>query len=287
MVKLTLGILHPGEMGISLAASAKNTGHDVYWVSAGRSDKTRTRAQGQGLEDAGTLEKLCNTCPVIVSVCPPHAAEEQAQAVLACGFKGIYVDANAISPQHTRHLYKLMSDAGIAFIDGGVIGPPAWKPGTTWLYLSGTDSERIPPYFASGPLQTGIIGEGIGEASALKMCYAAFNKGSISLLCAVLAAAEQLGVREDLLAHWEQEGSYLAGGRAEKRVESVIRKAWRFTGEMDEIAETFEHTGVTGEFHRAAKHLYELLVQYRDISETPPIQEILKAMVQSGADVIR
>ena len=284
MTKLSLGILHPGEMGISLAAAAKNTGHEVYWASAGRSGKTRARAEDQDLTDAGMIEDLCRICPVVISVCPPHVAEEQAREVLACGFKGTYVDANAISPQHTRHIGKLMSDTGVDFVDGGVIGPPAWKPGTTWLYLSGKGCGCIPPYFSAGPLQTCIIGESVGEASALKICYAAFNKGSIALLCAVLAAAEQLGVREDLLAHWEREGSYLAGGKARGRVEGVIRKAWRFTGEMDEIAETFRQVGVTGEFHEAARHLYEQLVHFKDIEETPSQQEILEVLVRLKKD---
>jgi prephenate dehydrogenase len=78
MTKWNIGILHPGNMGISIAASAQNSGHTVYWASEGRSPQTRERAERFGLLDGGTLEKLCETCSVIVSVCPPHAAEEVA-----------------------------------------------------------------------------------------------------------------------------------------------------------------------------------------------------------------
>ena len=280
MTKLTLGILHPGEMGISLAASACNSDHEVLWASEGRSEKTRTRAKDHGLKDVGNLQTLCEKSPVVVSVCPPHAAEETARRVLACGYKGIYVDANAISPQHTLQIGTLMTEAGVDFVDGGVIGPPAWKPGTTWLYLSGVAADKIPQYFSAGPLETHVLSEKVGDASSLKICYAAYNKGSIALLCAVLAGAEQLGVRGELLEHWERQSANLAGGKAQALVEGIIRKAWRFTGEMEEIAATFEHVGVTGEFHEAAKHLYEKLVQYKDAAETPPQQEILEALVQ-------
>ena len=285
MTKLTLGILHPGEMGISLAASACNSGSEVLWASEGRSEKTRMRAGDHGLKDVLTLQTLCDESMVIISVCPPHAAEETARRVQDCKYQGIYVDANAISPQLTLHISAMMSDAGVDFVDGGVIGPPAWKPGTTWLYLSGSSADRIPEYFSAGPLETHVLGNKAGDASALKICYAAYNKGSTALLCAVLAAAEQLGVREDLLKHWDRQGSNLAGGRAQALVEGIIRKAWRFTGEMDEIAATLEHVGVTGEFHQAAKHLYEQLVQYKDAVETPPLQEILEALVRlSGSE---
>ena len=281
----TLGILHPGEMGSSLAAAARGAGHEVFWTSGGRSAGTRERAEQHGLTELGSLKELCDTCTVIISVCPPHAAEETARQVLACDYQGIFVDANAISPQHTQYIGTLMSAAGIDFVDGGIIGPPAWKPKTTWLYLSGRAADQIPAFFHAGPLEIQVLSERVGDASALKICFAAYNKGSIALLCAVLAAAEQLGVRQHLLQHWDKTGSYLAGGKSQTLVEGIIRKAWRFTGEMEEIAATFEHAGVTGEFHVAANHLYEQLIQYKDIKETPPQQEILEALVRLKGDV--
>jgi len=55
MTNQRIGILHPGEMGISIAASAKNSGCDVYWTSEGRSPATRERAAKLGLHEARTL----------------------------------------------------------------------------------------------------------------------------------------------------------------------------------------------------------------------------------------
>src|SRR4051794_21449405 len=101
---MRIGILHPGEMGISIAASAKNSGCDVYWVSEGRSDATRERASKVGLNEARTLRELCEDCPIVVSVCPPHAAEELARDVVNAGFHGLFVEANAIAPQRTIHI---------------------------------------------------------------------------------------------------------------------------------------------------------------------------------------
>ena len=94
-----IGILHPGEMGISVAASAINSGHQVYWASENRSDKTRLRAEKYGLIEIDTLLQLCQTCEIIFCICPPHAAEDVANSVIEHGFKGYYLDANAISPQ--------------------------------------------------------------------------------------------------------------------------------------------------------------------------------------------
>src|SRR5690349_21343671 len=116
-----VGILHPGEMGISLAASAKNSGCEVYWVSEGRRQHTRERAAQFELRDAETLAELCKRCTIIVSVCPPHAAEVLADDVVAAGFRGIYLDANAIAPRRTIRIGEKMSAAGVDFVDGGII----------------------------------------------------------------------------------------------------------------------------------------------------------------------
>ncbi len=97
-----IGILHPGEMGVSIAASAINNGHPVYWVSTNRSEQTRLRAEKYNLIELKSLARLCQTCDVIISICPPHAAEEVAGSVITEKFKGIYLDANAISPQRVK-----------------------------------------------------------------------------------------------------------------------------------------------------------------------------------------
>jgi len=278
-----IGILHPGEMGVSIAASAKNGGHSVYWASERRGSKTRERAERVGLQDAGTLAALCHTCQAIVSVCPPHAAEEVAEEVLAQGYIGLYLDANAISPQRAARIGERMAAAGASFVDGGIVGGPAWQPDSTWLYLSGPRAAEAAALFAAGPLETVVIGDEIGKASALKMCYAAYSKGSTALLCAVVAAAEQLGVREDLNRQWAHDDPRSPDQNA-GRVRRVTAKAWRFAGEMDEIAATFRSAGLPGEFHAAAATLYRRLAGFKDAAATPSLEEVLAALLQENTE---
>jgi 3-hydroxyisobutyrate dehydrogenase-like beta-hydroxyacid dehydrogenase len=266
-------------MGISVAASVSNGGHDVYWASEGRSPQTHERAARIGLLDAGTLEALCRTCWCIVSVCPPHAAEEVANQVLGNAFQGFYLDANAISPQRTIRIGHRMTEAGVSFVDGGIIGGPAWEPGRTWLYLSGQHAPAVEPLFSAGPLETAVIGETIGKASALKMCYAANTKGTSALLCAILAAAEKLGVRHELQQQWSRRGSDFAE-KTVQRVRRVTAKAWRFAGEMDEISATLTEAGVPGEFHAAAGELYRRIAGFKDAPELPPLEDVLSALLQ-------
>jgi 3-hydroxyisobutyrate dehydrogenase-like beta-hydroxyacid dehydrogenase len=273
-----IGILHPGEMGISVAASAIKSGHKLYWASEIRSNGTRQRAEEYKLTDVGSLSQLCQTCEVIFSVCPPHASEDVAKSVVEHGFKGHYLDANAISPQRAIRIGQMMESNGIHFIDGGIIGGPAWKPKETWLYLSGKDSQVIADCFPNGPLETKIISNDIGKASALKMCYASYTKGTTALLTAVLATAESLGVRDELYQQWDMDDKSFSE-QANRRATRVTAKAWRFEGEMYEIASTFQEAGLPNGFHEAAAEVYHRLAGFKDSSETPKPEEVLNALL--------
>jgi 3-hydroxyisobutyrate dehydrogenase-like beta-hydroxyacid dehydrogenase len=276
---MRIGILHPGEMGISIAASAKNSGCDVYWVSHGRSVTTRERAAKFGLREVSTLGQLCKECPIILSVCPPHAAETVASEVLETGYRGLFVDANAIAPQRAIHIGNSMIRAGISFVDGGIIGFPAWKEHTTCLYLSGERASEVAACFITGPLDTKILGTEIGKASALKMCYAANTKGAVALLAGILATAENLGVREALFEQWRSEDAALPQ-QIVKRIQNNAPKAWRFVAEMKEISQTFSEARAPGGFHLAAADIYERLAQFKDAQSQPALEDILAALCE-------
>jgi 3-hydroxyisobutyrate dehydrogenase-like beta-hydroxyacid dehydrogenase len=276
-----IGILHPGEMGVSIAASAINSGHQVHWASERRSDKTRQRAEEHNLIGVNSLSQLCQTSEIIFSVCPPHAAEDVAKSVIEHGFKGYYLDANAISPQRASKVNQMMETNGIHFIDGGIIGGPAWTPKETWLYLSGKNAKVIADLFSKGPLETKIIGDEPGKASALKMCYAAYSKGTTALLTGILAAAESLGVRDELYQQWAMDDSEFVK-QAEGRAKRVTAKAWRFEGEMHEIASTFQEAGLPTGFHEAAAEIYHRLAGYKDSSPPLTVDEVLSVLLEKN-----
>lgn len=277
----TIGILHPGTMGISVAASAIQSGFPVLWASEGRSEESQQRAQEHNLQDAGTLTNLCEQCNIIISVCPPHAAEEVATAVVATGFKGLFVDGNAISPERAKRIGRYIISSGGDYVDGGIIGGPAWQPDKTWLYLSGERADEVAALFVDGPLETSVIGSQIGKASALKMCFAAYTKGTTALLSAVLATAEKLNVRNELEHQWSRNGSSFAK-ITQSRARSVTTKAWRFAGEMEEIAATFSSAGLPDGFHLAAKEVYERTAHFKSESKAPDLETVLQALLNNS-----
>ncbi|HVM56718.1 MAG TPA: DUF1932 domain-containing protein [Gaiellaceae bacterium] len=247
----TIGVLHPGEMGAAVGAVLVGAGHDVLWSSAGRSEATARRAADAGLVDAGTVTELARRCDAILSVCPPHAALDVARAV--AGFGGVFVDANAVSPATARAVGAIVE--GARFADGGIVGAPPRAAGDTRLYLSGAAAAEAAALFDGTIVATPVLSDRIGDASAMKMTYAAYTKGAAALVLAVRALARVRGLEEVLLADWEQSLPELPR-RSLQAARSAATKGWRWDAEMEEIAATFAAAGLPDGFHRAAAELF-------------------------------
>jgi 3-hydroxyisobutyrate dehydrogenase-like beta-hydroxyacid dehydrogenase len=272
-----IGLLHPGAMGASVGAAVRSNGHTVLWASAGRTGSTSARARRADLQDAGTVADLVKASEIVLSVCPPHAAEEVATEVAQIGFSGVYVECNAISPNRTRAIQEIVEKAGAHYVDGGIVGGPAWtRDAKTRLYLSGPRAHEVAACFEGSLLTTPVISERIGAASALKMGYAAYTKGTTALLTAILGMVEKEGVRAELADQWGETFT----DQTVRRVCSNTAKAWRFVGEMYEIAATFEGAGMPGGFHRAAAEVYERLEAFKDQTEPPPIESVLEVLLK-------
>ena len=268
------GVLHPGAMGTSVAAACSGT---VLWAGEGRSEATCERAADAGLADAGDIAALAAAADTVISICPPHGAEALADLVANTGFDGCYVDANAVAPATARRIAARFDN----FVDGGLIGPPVTMAGTTRLYLSGSDADRVAARFEGSNLEARVlVGLGPGSASALKMAYASWTKGASALLLAVAALGSAEGVADDLLAEWDRSLPGLSERLAVTTGE-VVPKAWRWTGEMGEIAATFAAAGLPDGFHLAAGEVYKRLQTLED----PPsatAEEVLKALLYPG-----
>ena len=270
---MKLGVLHPGAMGVTIGAALSRSGHRVCWLPEGRSQATTLRARAAGLEETSSLGELIETSEGIVSVCPPHAALDVARSVVGCGFSGLYLDANAVAPATARALGELVGDG---FVDGGIIGPPAVRPGTTRLYLSGPGAEAAAGWFVDEDLGVHLVPGAAGAASALKMCYAAYTKGTSALLLAIRALAEAEGVGISLLEEWKRSQPELAS-RSENAARGTAGKAWRFVGEMEEIAATFGARDLPTGFHEAAAAVYGRMSDLKDV-ENPDLARVLAAL---------
>jgi 3-hydroxyisobutyrate dehydrogenase-like beta-hydroxyacid dehydrogenase len=266
----TVGLLHPGAMGAEIGAILPGP---VLWAGDGRSAVTGARAERAGLVDVGRLEAVVAGADIILSVCPPAAALDVADQVHDLGFDGIYVDANAISPATARAVASRFARP----VDGGIVGPPPTATGTTRLYLSGADAPQVARLVAGSRLEAVVLDGPAGSASALKMAYAGWTKGSSALLLAVRALAEAEGVSDALADEWDRSQPGLVD-RVERTAGGTGPKAWRFVGEMEEISDTLAARGLPDQFHRGAAEVYRRLAPLRG-SESPTVEEVLDLLL--------
>jgi 3-hydroxyisobutyrate dehydrogenase-like beta-hydroxyacid dehydrogenase len=223
------------------------------WASADRSESTAARARAAGLTDAGRVADLVGRADVILSICPPHAALEVAREV--AGFRGVYVDANAVSTGTAREVAAIVAGGGGTFVDGGIIGGPPVAPGDTRLYLAGDRAPAVAALFTGTAVDARIVPGTAGAASAVKMSYAAWTKGTAALLLAIRALARAEGVEDTLLAEWALSQPSLPA-RSEQAARSASAKGWRWIAEMEEIAASMSADGLPAGFHRAAADIY-------------------------------
>jgi len=277
MRETTVGLLHPGEMGAAVGQCLTAAGHRVLWLPEGRSAASAARAAAAGLTAAdGGLAGMIGLADVIFSVCPPHAALDVARQV--AGFGGVYADANAVSPATAREIGRIVEDGGASYVDGGIIGTPPVAPGFIRIYLSGPRAGEVQRLFAGSEVDARVIRGGTSvassavAASALKMAYASWTKGSAALLLTARALARAEGVEEDLLTEWGTSQPGLAE-RSARAAGSAAAKGWRWVAEMEEIASAMAAAGLPDGFHQAAAEVY------RRVCDDGSVDAILSALL--------
>ena len=284
----TVGLLSPGDMGHVVAQRLRETGLRVISCLDGRSARTRQLAEIAGVEavDEATLVVEAD---LILSILVPAqaaaAAERVAVALRATGARVTYADCNAIAPQTMQAIDETIRAAGSTCVDASIIGPPPRTAGRTRFYASGPETALLAALTAFG-LDVRVIGRNIGDASALKMCYAALTKGSAALMLTLLTAAERLGVADALQAEFAL--SQQARWESMQQLGRVPAKARRWVGEMEEIGATFAAAGLSHDMGSGAAAIYRLLGatsladRHPEDDTPPPTLEELLAVLAAG-----
>ena len=266
-----VGLMTPGDMGQAVAMQIESRGFTVCTALDERSDRSRALARDAGLTDLGSVARLVAECDVVLSVMNPGAAvdfaREAAQALRSGGRNTLIVDCNAIAPDTVHEIAGIVEHAGGRFLDGGIIGPPPRGKAKANLYVSGpgaADLEQL-----GGPqLIVRVVSERIADASAVKMCYAALNKGTQALWLEVLMAAQRLGVDELLEQQLRQSRGDLLDW-AHSQYPKMPPKAYRWVPEMLEISKTLGSAGITPKVFEGAAEIYRFVAGTALGKETP------------------
>jgi len=273
MSRPTVGIVSPGAMGSALgrawAAGASDPdehrgggdGARVVTTVTGRSP--RTAALAEGLELLSDLAAVVAASDVVVSICPPAAADAVLDAILAAAVEGraqpLVLEANAVAPAQVRAMAQRAAHLGFDLVDGSVSGGPPTPDGDTMLYLSGARADDVARLGASG-LRRRVVGDAPGQASAVKMCTASIYKGTTALWAQALQTADALGVLGPVLDDLAEELPAQVGG-AGRRIAVATAKSARFVGEMDNIALTQAEAGASAELFEGMAAVYRRLAR--------------------------
>jgi 3-hydroxyisobutyrate dehydrogenase-like beta-hydroxyacid dehydrogenase len=267
----TVGIISPGDMGSGIGEKLVKNGARVVVALDARSERTKSLAAAAGLEDVGSVERLVQEASHVLSVMVPSeavgAAERVARALQLTGAAPIYADLNAISPGTTKRVGEIVEEAGARFVDGGIIGGPPRGSVNPRIYLSGPNAPDLAVLEEHG-LILPVIGDRIGQASGLKMCYASMTKGLQALGTELLVTARLLGLDEHLRKEMESSQPAIRQWLS-KSILGMPPKAHRWIGEMEEIAATFEEVGLTPRMLLGAADMYRWIATTEPGHETP------------------
>jgi 3-hydroxyisobutyrate dehydrogenase-like beta-hydroxyacid dehydrogenase len=281
-----VGLMTPGDMGQAVAMQIKAGGFTVCTALDQRSERSRALAREAGLTDVGTVARLVAQCDVVLSVMNPGAAldfaREAADALRASGRQTLIVDCNAIAPDTVHEIAGVVQGAGGRFLDAGIIGPPPRGKAKTNLYVSGPGAADL-EQLAGPQLVVHVVSERIADASALKMCYGALNKGTQALWLEVLLAAQRLGVDGLLDQQLQQSHQADLYKWALGQFPQMPPKAYRWVPEMLEISKTLGASGITPKVFQGAAEIYGFVAGTALGKETPENRD----KTRGGKDVLR
>jgi 3-hydroxyisobutyrate dehydrogenase-like beta-hydroxyacid dehydrogenase len=267
----TIGLISPGDMGQAVGALLVDGGVRVVTCVARRSERTRALARSAGFTELPDLDSMVRESEQILSIVPPaqavSVARDVAAALEATGARLIYVDCNAIAPRTAREVAALVAPTGSGFVDAGIVGGPPRDAPSPRFYASGPDRAAFGELRDVG-LDVRLLGEEVGEASAVKMCYAALTKGTTAIATELLVAARKLGVYDTLVAELRDSQAAQAK-RMGDAVPAMPGKAHRWVAEMEEIARTFEDVGLTPLMFQGAAEMYRLTARSEIGGERP------------------
>ena len=285
-----VGILSPGDMGGATGAMLHKHGLEVYTCLEGRSALTRQIAAEAGFIDTPSIDELVKTVDVLISILVPSQAAGLAEIVAAAmkrtGSTPVYVDCNAIAPQTVEKIEAVIRDAGAQFIDGGIIGGPPEEGMSTTFYCSGPDTSAFEALGEHG-LTVKVVGPKVGQASGLKMVYAASTKGTTALWTELMVAARAMGLETALMDEFGPDHPIVH--RNLRSIPGMAHKAGRWVGEMEEIAATFGGLGMTPKILDGAADMYRFVksTPLGDLTSRdahPSLDEVLETLTNNRGE---
>ncbi len=271
----TVAILSPGDMGHAVGQLLREHELKVVTCLTGRSQRTKDLAELAGIADVPDLNDMVAQSQIILSISlsemVPSICQQIADAIKATNANVLFAECNAISPQLSRQMEPIITETGGRYIDASIVGGPPLNGSSPRFYASGDNTAEFEG-LANFGLDVRTAGTEVGQASGIKMCYAAMTKGSSALYSELLMAAEMMGLSDFVIAEFQSSQPAVLQ-RMERGLPGVPAKARRWVSEMEEIKDTFEHLGLTPHLFQGVADMYRMIGSTSMGDETPQTRD--------------
>lgn len=199
-----------------------------------------SRAQNAGVAlSADRATALAGAKAVFCLVTADRAvlAAEEAAPFLAQG--ALWLDGNSCSPGAKRRAAAIIEAAGGRYVDMAIMAPVYPRMHRTPLLIAGPHATEAMAILSALGMEAQMSGDGVGEASAIKMVRSVMIKGMEALTAECLLAARRAGIEDRVLTSlqasnpqidWPHQGAY--------NLERMMVHGRRRAAEMREVAAT-------------------------------------------------
>tara|TARA_B100001245_G_scaffold236151_1_gene225937 strand:+ start:765 stop:1607 length:843 start_codon:yes stop_codon:yes gene_type:complete len=259
--------------------------HELHVLTclAGRSDRTRQLSEQAGITDVSSINELVAQSDILMSVtvseAVPGLCQEISEATRVTGTDLLFAECNAIAPELSRDMESVLKSGGARYVDASIIGGPPRNGSSPRVYASGDNVAEFLQLRDFG-LDVRDLGEQLGRASGIKMCYAAMTKGTTALHAELLIAAEKLGLTDEVMAEFLNTQPAVVE-RMEGWMPGMPAKSRRWVSEMEEIEKTFSDLGLTPNIFKGVADVYRMIGETALGDENPESRDKVRNLAET------
>ena len=241
-----------GEAGAAFAGGAPARGYDrktdMPDLRAAKLDDF-ARAGIVACADAAAAIKGAGAVFSVVTADQALLAAQSAAAVLDTGT--LWLDMNSVAPDTKRAAAASIEAAGGRYVDVAVMAPVHPARLAVPMLVSGPHAEAGAAALGGLGFKTRIVGNAIGDASAIKMIRSVMVKGIEALSAECALAAHAAGVEGEVLASldrsWKEQGW---AERIDYNLDRMLVHGLRRAAEMEEVVKTLDALGTGSQMTR-------------------------------------
>ena len=279
----SVAILSPGDMGHAIGQLLREHELHVLTCLAGRSDRTRQLSEQAGITDVSSINELVAQSDILMSVtvseAVPGLCQEISEAARVTRTDLLFAECNAISPELSRDMESVLKSGGARYVDASIIGGPPRNGSSPRVYASGDNVAEFLQLRDFG-LDVRDLGDQLGRASGIKMCYAAMTKGTTALHAELLIAAEKLGLTDEVMAEFLNTQPAVVE-RMEGWMPGMPAKSRRWVSEMEEIERTFSDLGLTPNIFKGVADVYRMIGETALGDENPESRDKIRNLAET------